>query len=53
VILREQKYSLPSSAISTLSSRQRNGVSGPAVSIAWKNSPSNAAGAALSNIRRM
>ena len=53
LILREQKCSLPSSAISTRPSRHWNGVSGPAASIAFTNSPSNAAGEAPSSIRRM
>ena len=53
LILREQKCSLPSSAIGTRPSRHWNGVSGPAASIAFTNSPSNAAGEAPSSIRRM
>jgi hypothetical protein len=53
LILREQWCSGPSSAISTYPSRHRNGVSGPAASIALKNSRSNAAGAAPSSIVRM
>jgi hypothetical protein len=53
LISREQKCSVPSSAISTRPFRHWNGVSGPAASIALKNSPSNAAGEAPCSIRRM
>ena len=52
-ILREQKYSLPSSAMSTRSPRHWKRASGPAFSMARMNSPSNAAGEAPSSIRRM
>jgi len=48
LILREQKCSVPSSAIGTRPSRHRNGVNDPAAAIAFMNSPSNAAGVAPS-----
>jgi hypothetical protein len=53
LILREQKYSVPSSAINTRSPRHWNRVSGPAALMARMNRWSNAAGEAPSSIRRM
>jgi hypothetical protein len=53
LILREQKYSLPSSAINTRSPRRWNRVSGPAASMARMNRPSKAAGETPSSIKRI
>jgi hypothetical protein len=53
LILREQKYSVPSSAINTRPPRQWNRVSGPAALMARMNRGANAAGGAPSSIRRM
>lgn len=55
-ILREQKCSVPSRAISTRPPKRWNGAGAPppaAVSTAEKNTPSNAAGDAPSSIRRI
>ena len=52
-ILREQKCSVPSSAIKTLPSRRRKGSSTPSVAIALKNNGSNASGGAPSSIWRI
>jgi hypothetical protein len=46
LILREQECSVPSSAIGTRPSRNWNGASGSTISIAFINSPPNAAGEA-------
>jgi hypothetical protein len=52
-ILREQKCSVPSSAINTRPFRRWNGSSTPSVAIVLKNSGSNAAGGAPSSISRI
>jgi hypothetical protein len=53
LILREQKCSVPSSTISTRPPRHWNGASGQGASIALMSSPSNAARAAASSLRRI
>ena len=53
LILREQKYSVPSSAISTRPLRRWNGVEHAAVSIACEEQRIEAAGEAPSSIRRI